>query len=238
MENTGYVALSYAVGLQRKMDIVANNIANVDTNGYKSSAMLFQEYVVDNRGQKPFSMVEDYGNYRNFTPGTVQTTGNSLDVALSGTGFLSVNSAGGERFTRNGAMQIDGRGQLVTSSGDVINDAGGKPIVIPPNTRNISISPDGMISADENQIGQLKIVRFQDPQRLSPVGNNLYSSTQAAIPDQTTTVTQGALEGSNVNSITEMTNMIEVMRKYESVARLLQTEHESQTSMIQRLSKI
>jgi len=238
MENTGYVALSLAVGLQRKMDIVANNIANVDTSGYKSSNMLFKEYVVNERNQKPLSMVEDYGNYRNFDPGTIQTTENPLDVALIGNGFMSVNTPTGEKYTRNGSMHINPTGQLVTSAGEAINDTGGKPIVIPPNSSNISIVPDGTISADGQPIGRLKVVKFANPQLLSPVGNNLYTTDQAGVPDDATSVTQGALEGSNVNSVIEMTNMIEVMRKYESVARILQTEHDSQSGMIQRLAKI
>lgn len=238
MENTGYVALSYAVGLERKMDIVANNIANVDTNGYKANHMIFNEYIVNNRNQKPLSMVEDYGNYRNQEPGVVQQTGNPLDVALMGNGFLSVNTAGGEKYTRNGAMHTDAKGQLVTASGDQVNDEGGKPIVIPPEARSITIANDGTISTQDGPIGRLKVVKFEKPRELEPVGNNLYTTKQTGTPDITTKVTQGAVEGSNVNAVVEMTDMIEVMRKYESVARILQNEHDSQTSMIQRLSKI
>lgn len=238
MENTGYVALSLAVGLERKMDIVANNIANVDTSGYKAGHMMFKEYVVDAPEQKSLSMVEDYGNYRNFDPGTIQNTGNPLDVALIGGGFLSVNNADGEKFTRNGALHIDPKGQLVTSAGEVVNDTGGKPITIPPGGSDISIIPDGTVSVDNAPIGRLKIVKFDNPQDLSPVGNSLFTTTQTGTPDDSTTVTQGALEGSNVNPVLEMTDMIEVMRKYESVARILQNEHDSQTGMIQRLAKI
>ena len=238
MENTGYVALSLAVGLQNKMDLIANNIANVETNGYKSSNVMFKEYVFNTSQQKPLSMVEDYGNYRNFSPGAVQTTGNPLDVALVGNGFMAVQTETGEKFTRNGAMQINAQGQLVNNLGQLVSDTGGKPILIPPDARDITITPDATVYANGEALGRLKVVKFEDPQQLTPVGNSLFTTTQPGVQDEATSMTQGALEGSNVNSVIEMTNMIEVMRKYESVARLLQTEHDSQTSMIQRLAKI
>jgi flagellar basal-body rod protein FlgF len=238
MENTGYVALSYAVGLQNKMDLVANNIANVDTNGYKSSHIMFDEYIVNAKKQKPLSMVQDYGNYRDTKPGPIDLTGNPLDVALQGNGFLSVATATGERYTRNGSMTTNALGQLTNSSGELMNDTGGKPIVIPEGSQMITISDNGTVSTQEGPVGQLRVVRFDDPQQLKPVGNDAYETTQAGIPDLTTRVKQGALEGSNVNPVMEMTDMIEVMRKYESVARILQTEHDSQINMITKLSRV
>lgn len=237
MENTGYVALSYAVGLERKMDIVSNNIANVDTNGYRASHMIFKEHVVNASKQKPISMVEDVGNYRNFQAGPVRQTGNKLDVALQGNGFLAVSTQNGEKYTRNGAMTINNLGQLVSAEGNPYVDNGGQPITLPANTANVMIAADGTISTPEGQVGQLKIVRFEDPQQMTPVGSSLYESKQEGVPDATTTVTQGALEGSNVNAVIEMTDMIEVMRKYQSVAQILQNEHDSQINMIQKLGR-
>lgn len=238
MENTGYVALSFAVGLERKMSVVANNIANVDTAGYKSSHVLFNEYVVKNTRQPPLSMMNDIGNYRNAAPGPIQVTGNPLDVALEGNGFLAVMTPEGERYTRNGTLRLDVQGQLITSAGDQVVDEGGKPIIIPAGSGQINITPEGTISTDQGDVGAFKIVRFDDPQSLVPIGDTLYETDQAPIIDENTRVTQGAVEGSNVNSVMEMTNMIEVMRKYQSVARLLQNEHDSQINMIQKLGRV
>jgi len=238
MENTGYVALSYQVALERKMDIVSNNIANVDTSGYRSSHMMFSEYVNKNPRQEALSQVEDYGNYRNFAPGALTDTGNTLDVALVGNGFMAVSTADGEKFTRNGNLSTNALGQLVTSAGDVMADTGGKPIVIPQDAGSITIAGDGTVSGEQGPLGQLKIVRFDKPQELKPVGNSLFETEEAGIADPETKVKQGAIEGSNVNAVNEMTNMIEIMRKYESVARILQNEHESQLSMIQKMSKV
>lgn len=238
MENTVYVALSYQVALERKMAIVSNNIANVDTNGYRSSHMMFSEHVIDAPRQKPISMVEDYGNYRDFKPGPLQQTGNPYDVALVGNGFMAVATPNGERFTRNGNMHINATGQLVNSSGDVMADTGGKPITIPPGSSQVTISANGTVSNEDGPLGQLKIVRFENPQGLKPIGDSLFETEQDALPDGETKIQQGMLEGSNVNAVLEMTDMIEVMRKYQSVARILQTEHDTQINMIQKISRI
>jgi flagellar basal-body rod protein FlgF len=239
MQNTSYVALSYAAGLERKMDMVANNIANVNTTGFKSTHMLFNEYVVNERKQKPVSMVEDVGNYKDFTPGTLQQTGNPLDVALEGHGFLSVTTANGEKYTRAGAMHLDEKGQLLSSGGDAVNDESGKPIVIPPGAGNITITSEGSISTDKaGTIGKLKVVSFANPQKMKPIGNNNYETDETGTADPKTTVLQGAVEGSNVNSVMEMSDMIEISRRYESVAQILQNQNDSEISMIQRLSKI
>lgn len=238
MENTGYVALSYAIGLERKMDLVANNIANIDTSGYKSSHILFNEYIVRPQRHDPLSMVNDYGNYRNFDAGTIQVTGNPLDVALEGNGFLAVMTDDGEYYTRNGNLRLDQQGQLITSGGDPVLDTGGKPIIIPADSGHLTITPEGTISGEQGDIAVLRLVRFDNPQELLAVGHNLYETAQPAIPDDTTRVHQGAIEGSNVNAVMEMTNMIEVMRKYQSVARLLQNEHDSQINMIQKLGRV
>jgi flagellar basal-body rod protein FlgF len=239
MQNTSYVALSYATGLERKMDMVANNIANVNTTGFKSTHMLFNEYVVNASKQQPLSMVEDVGNYKDFTPGNLQQTGNPLDVALEGNGFLSVTTANGEKYTRAGSMHLDQKGQLMTSGGDAVNDESGKPIVIPPNSGNVTITNDGTISTDkEGTVGKLKVVSFANPQKMKPIGNNNYETAETGTPDPKTKVQQGAVEGSNVNSVMEMTDMIEISRRYEAVAQILQNQNDSEISMIQRLSKI
>jgi flagellar basal-body rod protein FlgF len=239
MENTTYVGLSQQLALQRRMDMVANNIANVDTTGFKSGHILFAEHIVRKNNDAPLSMVSDYGNYRDFTGGALQSTENPLDVALEGNGFLAVQDAEGNvQYTRNGSMQKNNLGQLVNSAGLAIVSAGGQPIVIPPDAREVNISEKGVVSTDQGSIGQLKIVRFENPLLIKPVGNNLYETDQDPIIDGKTIVKQGMLEGSNVNAVMEMTEMIEVMRRYESVARLLQKDSEIQSSMIQRLSRV
>lgn len=239
MENAIYVGLSSQLALQHKMDMIANNIANVDTTGYKAGHVLFAEELVNRNAEMPLSMVSEKGNYRTFTGGPLTQTGNVLDVALEGNGFLAVqDSTGATKFTRNGSMQRNNLGQLVTSGGMPYLNAGGQPISIPPDAKEISIAKDGTISTEQGSVGQLQVARFENPLKIMPVGNSLYETDQDPINDNgKTIVSQGMLEGSNVNAVLEMTDMIEVMRRYESMAQLLQKDSDLQSSMIQRLSR-
>lgn len=238
MENTSYVGLSYQMALQKKMDLVSNNIANVDTSGYKSSHISFLEHISKPRNDKPLSMVLDYGNYKNYEQGAFQDTGNPLDVALEGPGFFAIQTAEGEMYSRNGTFSINALGQIVTSNGNIVLDAANKPIVVPQEAQDLTITRDGMVVSSVGELGRFKIVDFANPQQLRPVGNTLYESTQPGRPDPTTRVNQFMVERSNVNPITEMTDMIEVLRKYQSVARMLQNDHDLQRNMIQQLSRI
>jgi len=238
MENAGYVGLSYQLALQRKMDMVANNVANMDTTGYKSQHVQFKEFISANDAEQPLSMVYDYAEYKDYSAGAVTSTGNPLDVALIGNGFLSVRSADGDDyFTRNGRMQINQLNQLVTTSGEQVLSQGGQPITMPDGDTNITITPDGVISGTNGPIAQLKLSSFAKPQSLEPVGNSLFKGKGEAVADTETRVQQGALEGSNVNPIFEMTKMMDVQRAYQSVARMLQTDHDRQRDAIRKLAE-
>ncbi|HEY1095662.1 MAG TPA: flagellar basal-body rod protein FlgF [Alphaproteobacteria bacterium] len=237
MENAGYIGLSYQLALQRKMDMVSNNIANMDTTGFKSQHMRFKEHVSARDAAQPISMVSDMGAYKNFNGGTIISTENPLDIALLGNGFLQVRSPdGGDMVTRNGRMLINSNNQLATADGSLVLGRGGQPITLPDGETSIRITPDGMISGKQGQIGELGIVSFQDPQSLQPVGDNMFTGGGGPLPDTTTRIQQGALEGSNVNPILEMTDMMTVQRNYQSVARMLQTDHDRQRDAIRKLA--
>lgn len=238
MENSIYVGLSRSIALQREMDTVSNNIANMNTPGYRAKHMLFKEYIETPKGiSEPLSMVEDYGQYMSNKPGSAKLTGNQLDVALSGPGFLSVDMAGETLYTRAGNMSRGPNGNLVTSDGRAVLGAGGTPIAIPQNSIHISIAEDGTLSNQDGAIGQLEITEFDNINTLDAVGDSLYRATIAGNPAQNTLVKQGMIEGSNVNPIIEMTKMIDVSRAYQSTQRMLQNEHDRQTNMIQKMTR-
>src|SRR6476661_8549436 len=145
MENYSLVGLSRQIALSRELDVVANNIANINTTGYKSDATVFQEFLMPGAsangfrgGDRRISFVQDRATWTDFSQGPVQPTGNPLDVAISGNAFLTVQTPGGERYTRNGALQINAQGQLVNSEGLPIVGANG-PITFQPSDREISI---------------------------------------------------------------------------------------------------
>lgn len=238
MENAIYVGLSRSIALQREMDTVANNIANVNTPGYRAQHMMFKEYIQNPKGiAEPLSMVEDYGQYMSNKPGVAKLTGNPLDVALSGPGFLSVDMGGETLYTRAGSMSRNVAGELVTSDGRPVLSAGGGSISVPQDSTMIVIAEDGTISNQDGAIGQLEITEFDNINTLDAVGDSLYRATIPGNAATETRVKQGMLEGSNVNAISEMTRMIDVSRAYQSTQRMLQNEHERQTNMIQKMTR-
>jgi len=244
MENSALVGLSGQIALQRELDVIANNIANINTAGYKSDNSVFQEHLMpvaranQFRGNdRALSFVQDRATWIDFGQGPLEQTNNPLDVSVSGNAFLTVQTPRGERYTRNGALQINSQGQLVTSEGLAVVGQSG-PIVFQPTDREISIGIDGTISVREGQNttdaqrGKLKLASFAQPRLLQKDGTSTYmapAGVTAQVPTDAK-VTQGAIEKSNVTSVTEMTRMIEITRTYTQIAQILQNQSDMRRS--------
>jgi flagellar basal-body rod protein FlgF len=252
MENYSLVGLSRQMALQRELDVVANNIANLNTTGYKSDSTLFQEFMMPGARANQFrgadqrvSFVQDRATWIDFSQGALQPTGNPLDVAVSGNAFLTVQTPRGERYTRNGALQINSQGQLVTSEGLQVVGLNG-PITFQPTDREISIGIDGTISVREGQNttdaqrGKLKLASFAQAQLLQKDGTSTYVAPAGVTPQVPTDakVTQGAIEKSNVQSVTEMTRMIEITRAYTQISQILQNQSDMRRSAIDKLADV
>jgi flagellar basal-body rod protein FlgF len=251
MENMLLVGLSRQMVLERQMDVVANNIANVNTTGYKGDKSLFAEFLKTGAHEDNFvgrdravSYVLDSGTFKDFAQGPSEQTKNPLDVAIDGGGFLVVQTAAGERYTRDGGLQINNQGQLVTAAGDPVLGGNG-PIVFQSTDHDISIASDGNITVQEglNRIdsvrGKLRLVSFADAQRLLKEGSNLYAAgTAAGQADTTSRIRQGFVEKSNVNSVTEMARMIDVTRTYTQIANMLQQQSDLHKSAIEKLADV
>ena len=238
MENSLYVGLSSQVALEQRMALVANNIANMSTPGYRGQNAVFKEFISDQKRMKEdVSLVYDYGQYQLTDAGPIKETGNALDVALVGPGFFGVQTPDGVQYTRAGNLTINQTGELVTASGYRVADQGSGTITIPPDAKEISIDKQGVISTDQGPIGSLMVAEFQNYQSLKPAGNGLYTSTEPATPAQSTTVIQGRLEGSNVQPVVEMTRMIDVSREYQAMQNVMDNEHDRQRTAIQRLMR-
>jgi flagellar basal-body rod protein FlgF len=253
MENTLLVGLSRQVALERQMGVVANNIANVNTTGYKSDTAIFEEYLRSGArdddfsgGDSRLSFVVDRATIHDFGQGPVERTGNPLDLALDGNAFFVVQVNGEERYTRNGAFQINNQGALVTNDGHAVIGANG-PIAFQRGDQDISIARDGTITVREGNNtsvdsvrGKLRLVSFEQPQTLSKQGANLFVAPNGAVANPATNfgVRQGSVEKSNVNGVSEMAKMIEVMRAYSGIANLIQQLNDVRKASIDRLADV
>ncbi|GAA0705212.1 flagellar basal-body rod protein FlgG [Dyella sp. SG562] len=226
---------------QTRMDVISNNLANANTTGFKSSRASFQDLMYQNvrqpggqtteQTQSPSGLmlgtgVRVVGSEKLFTQGNPQQTGNALDLAIQGRGFLQVTQPDGTvAYTRDGSLHLDQNGQLVTASGYQLDPA----IVVPQNAQSVTIGTDGTVSATlpgqaaPQTIGTVQLADFINPAGLQPSGDNLYLETASSGAPQIGqpglnglgTVTQGSLESSNVNVVEQMVDMIETQRTYE-----------------------
>lgn len=247
MENTLLIGLSRQVALARELDVIANNMANVNTNGFKARSSRFEEYLEPDASIETFpwpdrtlSYVIDGGTPIDLTDGAAEPTGNPLDVAIRGDGFFVVETPAGERYTRNGAFQVDGQGRLVTSDGfPVLGDGG--PIQLEPGDTGVVIGSDGTISTAAGERGRIALVRFEQPGLLSNLGANLFAPlepAQNALPAGTAArVEQGFVERSNVQAVYEMTRLMEVSRAYTRIASTLSSLSDLQRTAIQTLGE-
>lgn len=240
IENAQLISLSRQIALQRQMDVVANNMANINTTGFKGEQVLFEEYVMPVARDRdfpsldqPLSYVQDWATIHDLSGGAMVQTGSELDVGLNGDGFFAVQTPAGERWTKAGSFQLSANGTLVDASGNPVLGEGG-PMQFGPEETGILIASDGSISTSAGQKGRLRLVEFADPQALTREGNNLWAGGTPAAATGTRAM-QGFVEKSNVSGVAEMAEMIRVQRAYESAASLASKQDELRRSAIQRL---
>jgi flagellar basal-body rod protein FlgG len=249
MNSALWVAKKGLDAQQTRMSVIANNMANVNTTGYKQSRAVFEDLLYQNVRQAGGQSSQDtvlpsglmlgtgvrtVATEKLFTQGNLQQTDNALDVAIQGRGFFQVLRPDGTLgYSRDGSFQVDSQGQLVTSSGYIVQPA----ITLPSDAQSITIGNDGVISAVQagqaapTQVGNLQLADFINPSGLQPVGENLFLETAASGAPQVGnpglngigSVAQGALESSNVNVVEEMVGMIEAQRAYEMNSKAIST---------------
>ncbi len=236
MDTAVYVALSKQSGAERQMAVIANNIANANTSGYKAEAMVFSQYM-NKKDPSKTAYANDVGTVRNDAQGDLQATGNPLDLAIQGDGYFEVNSPQGPRYTRAGNFTIDGQGYLVDHNGYTVGDAAGQAIQFQPEDQKIVIYADGRMEVDGNERATVGVFTIDDKKSLKKEGDNMYSTTQTATANLDPRVAQGMLENSNVSPIVEMTKMISVQRDYERSSNFINQVYDLQGSAIQVLGK-
>jgi flagellar basal-body rod protein FlgF len=243
MSNIGYVSLSQATALERSMNMTAHNLANASTSGYKAINPLL-ESVEGAAASDGISYVVDRGTYLDLSSGPLTPTGNPLDIAVASEGWFSFQLDGGETgYSRHGQFVVDVDGQLKTSTGLPLLDAGGGPVTLPDDVgQNVVVTTGGTITDPEGAVlGTIGVFKIEQEARMTPLGRGMYQLPQgAAAPQQVEDpkVKQGFVEGSNVQAVLEMTRLIDIQRAYENSVKLM-TEDDSLTkTSIQRLGRV
>jgi flagellar basal-body rod protein FlgF len=242
MENALLIGLSRQAALGRELDVIANNVANVTTNGFKARNTRFEEFLMPvaqanafARPDRKMSYVVDAGTPLDPSTGPIESTGNPLHAAIRDDGFFAVQTPAGERYTRNGAFELNSRGQLVTSDGHLVLGQSG-PITVGPEETGVMIAPDGAVLTSQGERGRIRLVRFEKPQALQSAGANLFSSTEPAQPAPASRVEGGALERSNVKAVLEMSRLVDVNRAYSNIAGMLSRLDELQRQALSSLA--
>ncbi|MDB5671902.1 MAG: flagellar basal-body rod protein FlgF [Alphaproteobacteria bacterium] len=245
MDVSSYVLLSQEQALRRKLDIVANNMANANTVGFKREQALFHEYVEQTTGAplqeaKNTSFVLDYGAIHDTSQGAFQSTGNPLDVMIDGPGYLSVEMPDGSTaYTRAGFLKVLQSGDLATSGGQRILGEGGRPINIPPDQMvGLTIANDGTINGPQGPLGRLTVTTFADEASVSPEGDGFVTGKSGTLlAAANTSFKAGGVEASNVQPIVETTQMVDIMRSYETSVKMADSLAQMRQRAIERLGK-
>ena len=247
MDNALLIGLSRQVALRRELDVIANNVANINTSGFKAESVMFEQFLDPTARHEYFpgndrriSFVVDRATVQDFSQGPLQRTEAPLDLALDGQGFFAVQTPNGERYVRGGNFNLNAQGQLVNPSGHPVLGQGG-PITFEPNDTTFTIAADGTVSTQNGDRGKLRIVRFANPHQLTPQGEGLWTAPAGNAPqvaDATTRVVQGALEKSNVQAVREMNRLIEVTRAYTNVSTMQQRTDELRRKAIDKLAEV
>ncbi len=251
MDNAIYVGLSRQMTLQRALDLTANNLANVDTAGFKVehlSVMTDPETPPGasfGLGRDPIKFVLDNGSTRDFGQGSTELTGATFDVAIQGNGFFSVQTADGVRYTRDGRFGTDANNQIVDQKGEPVLDQSGSPITIDPSLGAPVIGNDGTITQSGrnggvNKVGRIGVTRFANKGALSKTGDNQFADdgTAGATAANDAVVRQGYVEKSNVNPVLEVTNLIDIQRAYERMQNIIVDTQNLSSKAVDGLGKL
>jgi flagellar basal-body rod protein FlgF len=242
MDSPGYIILSRLVAQMRSTELAAHNLANADTPGFRATRPVFAEHLARQREVdmprqgRDVAYSWDRATWRDTDPGPIQTTGNPLDIAIAGEGWFAVQTERGERYTRAGRFSIGANGQVVDQGGNPLLNANGQPITVAPNDTRLEVSGDGTLRSENGVIGRIRLVRFEDEQAMRAEGGRLFDAADQ--PPQEVAqprLVQGALEGSNVQAVVELTRMMAELREFQLATQFMERDNERQQSAIDRL---
>jgi len=237
MNDASLVALSAQLAALQRTSVIANNVANLSTTGFKGEHLLFVEYLSQANGGTPASYVQQFGTTRDTSQGPITRTGNSLDVAIQGDGFFTVQTPLGPRYTRNGRFQLDATRQIVTSQGYPVLSDTGSPMVVPDGASQIAIGGEGSVSTEQGTVGRLGLAAFASQQAIMPTAGGLYTTDQTPQAPANSKLVQGALEGSNVEPIIEITRLLTAERIVDYTKIFVNAQASQTSNALERLGK-
>ncbi len=227
-------ALWQQTTLMRRMDMIADNVANASTPGFKSQLLIHQIETRHSLGGE--RLIERVTTARDPREGTFTQTGNPFDLAIHGEGYFALETPLGERFTRNGRFTLDAERQLISSSGHPVLADDGRPIVFAPNEQNIEIAADGTVSTEAGRVATIGIVKFADDNLLRRTPDGLFAADAVPEPALDAEVAQGFIEQSNVQPVMQTVEMMQVMRDFRAAQQVVQDEHDRMRRTIQVLT--
>lgn len=236
MDAAGYTALGRQSGLMREMQLVANNIANLSTTGFRREGMVFAEHVKALDEEPSLSMAHGTGRIVDLSQAGLTMTGANFDFAIQGDGFFLIETPEGNRLTRSGSFTPNAAGELVNMDGQRLLDAGGAPVFIPPDAGAVGLAEDGTLSAGGVPIAQIGLWQPTDPLALKHQAGTLFDGGEVE-PVEGSQIYQGFLEDSNVNPVSEIARMIEVQRAYELGQKFLDAEDGRMRGVIETLGR-
>ena len=246
MDNTSYIALSRQMALWKQMNIVSNNVANMNTAGYKQDNALFTSYINQTPdaagvGAAPQFFTMDFGDFQDFGEGAFKNTGNTFDLAIKGDGFFCIETRDGEKYTRKGQFTLNEDGALTTTDGDFVMSENNTPLFFAPGETEITISESGDVMTENGVIGRLKIAQFADNQKLLKTSGVLFDNREGnavVFGSGNYRIAQGMVEASNVNAVAEMTNLVNIQRSYDYVQQMIDEEHDRLSNTISTFAEL
>jgi flagellar basal-body rod protein FlgF len=235
------VAASRLVAQERVMDVIADNIANANTPGFKTERVQFSDWLSRQggsdapRGGRSVAYTQDRATWRDQREGTLTHTGNTFDLGITGDGYFTVSTSRGPRLTRDGRFGLMPNGTLADGAGNAVMDTNGQPIVLSPADTQVAIAGDGTVSSENGQLAKIGVVSPTDPMQLAAEGNTLFRSGSPTAQVASPGVVEGSMEDSNVQPVLEMTRMMDGLRQFQFISQFIQAEDDRQQSVIQKL---
>lgn len=236
MDAAGYTTLTRQTGLMREMQVVANNLANTSTTGFRREGIVFEEYIARMQSGPSLSMATGDGRVVDLSQAEISQTGGSFDFAIQGEGFFQIETPDGPRLTRAGSFTPSATGELVNHDGYRLLDEGGAPVFVPPDATHVALSQDGTLSAAGEPLAKIGLWQPSDPLSLQHQAGTLFSAN-AIEPASGGVIRQGYLEDSNVQPLQEIARMIEVQRAYELGQSFMDQEDKRMRGVIDTLGR-